>query len=180
MYRKHKRLELGGCLACDRSADQLPFRSAKILSHVGVTYKTGFWIGWLDLSDLIHSYTSWLQALQRYRYSTHFAVHRSTPLGFSVFTSRILATDLSRSHCNLKSHIPFFPRLIIFFFIILQLPTQFCTKFRSRPAGFSKIDSILDSTNPVLSCRTLLLTTLHGPRRTEPVLLTRRVYRVVA
>jgi hypothetical protein len=25
-------------------------------------------------------------------------------LGFSVFTSRILATDLSQSHCNFKSH----------------------------------------------------------------------------
>jgi hypothetical protein len=26
-------------------------------------------------------------------------------LGFSVFTSRILATDLSQSHCNFKSHV---------------------------------------------------------------------------
>jgi hypothetical protein len=26
-------------------------------------------------------------------------------LGFSVLTSRILATDLSQSHCNLKSHV---------------------------------------------------------------------------
>jgi hypothetical protein len=41
--------------------------------------------------------------LQRYRYSTHFSVHRYT-LGFSVFTSRILATDLSQSHCHFKSH----------------------------------------------------------------------------
>jgi hypothetical protein len=26
-------------------------------------------------------------------------------LGFSVFTSRILATDLQQSHCHFKSHI---------------------------------------------------------------------------
>jgi hypothetical protein len=41
-------------------------------------------------------------------------------LGFSVFTSRILATDFSQSHCNFKSHvksschslIPFLPFLL--------------------------------------------------------------------
>jgi hypothetical protein len=28
-------------------------------------------------------------------------------LGFSLFTSRILATDLSQSHCHFKSHMKF-------------------------------------------------------------------------
>jgi hypothetical protein len=33
-------------------------------------------------------------------------VHRSAhALGFSAFTSRIQATDLSQSHCNFKSHV---------------------------------------------------------------------------
>jgi hypothetical protein len=31
----------------------------------------------------------------------------SHALGFSVFTSRILATDLQQSHCNFKSHVKF-------------------------------------------------------------------------
>jgi hypothetical protein len=41
--------------------------------------------------------------LQRYRRSTHFAFHRYA-LGISVFTSRILATDLQQSHCHFCSH----------------------------------------------------------------------------
>jgi hypothetical protein len=40
----------------------------------------------------------------RYRHSTHFIFHLAHALEFSVFTSRILATDLSRSHCNFRSH----------------------------------------------------------------------------
>jgi hypothetical protein len=38
----------------------------------------GFWIGWLDLLHLIHLHSSGLQAIQRYRYSTLFPVHRYT------------------------------------------------------------------------------------------------------
>jgi hypothetical protein len=40
-----------------------------------VTYKTGFWTGWLNLLHLIHSHSSGLQEIQRYRWSTHFPVH---------------------------------------------------------------------------------------------------------
>jgi hypothetical protein len=58
-----------------------------------VTYKTAFglddWIYW----HLIHTTRGYKQ-LQRYRYSTHFTVHRYTRIRFSVFTSRILATGL--------------------------------------------------------------------------------------
>jgi hypothetical protein len=44
-------------------------------------------------------------------------------LGFSVFTSRILATDISQSHCNFKSYVKSScRRLISFLAIILQLP----------------------------------------------------------
>jgi hypothetical protein len=48
----------------------------------------------LDLLHLIHSHNSGLQAIQRYRYSTHFfAVAQA--LGFSVLISRVLSLHLS-------------------------------------------------------------------------------------
>jgi hypothetical protein len=43
-------------------------------------------------------------------------------LGFSVFTSRILATDLSQSHCNFKSHMKSSCHSLIPFLPFLQLP----------------------------------------------------------
>jgi hypothetical protein len=57
----------------------------------------------LDLLHLIHSHSSRLQTIQRYRYSAHFQFTFTHALRFSVFTSRILATYLSQSHCNFKS-----------------------------------------------------------------------------
>jgi hypothetical protein len=42
------------------------------LPLVGVTYKTRFWIGWLDLLHHIRSHRTGLHAIQRYRCSTHF------------------------------------------------------------------------------------------------------------
>jgi hypothetical protein len=43
-------------------------------------------------------------------------------LVYSVFTSRILATDLSKSHCNFKSHIKSsLQRLLPFLALILRL-----------------------------------------------------------
>jgi hypothetical protein len=44
-------------------------------------------------------------------------------LGFSVFTSRILATDLSQSHCNFESHMKSsFHCLIHFNHLLLPSP----------------------------------------------------------
>jgi hypothetical protein len=40
-------------------------------------------------------------------------------LGFSAFTSRILAKDLSQSHCNFKSHMESSFRLLTHFLIIV-------------------------------------------------------------
>jgi hypothetical protein len=74
-----------------------------ILSRVCVTYKTDFrlddWIYW----HLIHSTRSYR------KYSSIADLHTlqltvTHALGFSVFTSRILATDLSQSRCHFKSH----------------------------------------------------------------------------
>jgi hypothetical protein len=93
-------------------------------------------------------------------------------LGFSVFTSRILATDLSQSHCHFKSHmksslsvlIPFLPLLSIQF-------NSSVPRLISREAGVSKLDSSL------LSCSIdfFFITTLHRPHRKHRLLLSRIV-----
>jgi hypothetical protein len=62
-------------------------------------HKMGVRIGWLDLLRLVHSRSLGLKAIERYRFYTHFPVHRYA-LGFSFFASRILATDLLQSHCE--------------------------------------------------------------------------------
>jgi hypothetical protein len=63
-------------------------------------------------------------------------------LGFSVFTSRILATDFITVSLSLKiTHEVFFAPPNSFLAIILQLPTQFnssAAKLISRQAGVSK------------------------------------------
>jgi hypothetical protein len=52
----------------------------------------------------IHTIRDYRQ-LQRYRYSIHtFQFTVTQALGFSAFTSRILATDLSQSHCHFNPH----------------------------------------------------------------------------
>jgi hypothetical protein len=64
----------------------------------------GFWIVWLDLLHLINSQlgtTGYYSAIADL-HTLEFTVAHA--LEFSVFISRILATDLSQSHCHLKSH----------------------------------------------------------------------------
>jgi hypothetical protein len=73
-------------------------------------------------------------------------------LGLSVFTSRILATDLSQSHCNFKSHMnPNLHRLIYFFFPYSATAnsedsTQFNSTLISRQLGVPKLDCSLSTT----------------------------------
>jgi hypothetical protein len=67
-----------------------------ILSHVLVTID-GVRIGWLDLLTT-YKINSYLQATQRYRWFAQFTVHTVThTLGFSVFISRNLVTELKHS-----------------------------------------------------------------------------------
>jgi hypothetical protein len=88
-------------------------------------------------------------------------------LGFSVFSSRILATDLSQTHCNFKSHvksschslIPFFP-----LFCSCHLRRLYSTALDYFYYSYYKRPS-LSLYNP----------SAWTPRK-EPVLLRRRVY----
>jgi hypothetical protein len=95
---------------CKTSSDTKRYDICNILSRFSAV-----WIGWLDLLTP-YTHTSGLQAIQRYRYSTHFTVHRCThTLGFSGFPSRIPATDWQQSHCHFKSHMKSSLHSLIFF-----------------------------------------------------------------
>jgi hypothetical protein len=129
-----------------------------------------FWIGWLDLLTP-HTHNSRLQAIQRYRWSTH-------ALRFWVFTSRILATDLSHSHCYLKSHmksschsqIPFFPLFCSCQFRRLDWIQFLCSQAHIL-AGW-RLETLFYT---ALCCRTLLYNHFaRTAQKTQPLLLRRR------
>jgi hypothetical protein len=159
MFRPHKTINMG----CTILKETLKFIYI-------VTRRCGAWFIWqvLDwINGFIASYTFTTRDYRQYSaiailHTFQFTV--APALGFSGFTSRILATDLSQSHCHFKSYMK-----SSYHTLIPSLPL-FCT---------CQFDSwLLFST--LLYCRTLLITTLNGPRRKQPVLLTRRVYRAVA
>jgi hypothetical protein len=77
-----------------------------ILSRVGGWLTTGFWIGWLDLLHLIHSYNSGLQEIQRYRYSTHFPAHRytRTSLISKLLPVTVQSPNMLRSETEVLTH----------------------------------------------------------------------------
>jgi hypothetical protein len=104
-----------------------------IVTCWGVTYKIGFGLDdWIYCTLYIHTVWDYRQ------YSAIAILHTfqftiTHALGFPVFTSRILATELSQSHCNFKSHtksswhrlIPFLPFLLI----SLRMPSPELTQF---------------------------------------------------
>jgi hypothetical protein len=67
-----------------------------------------------------------------FRYSTHFQFTVTHSLVFSVFTSRILATDLSQSQCHFNSHVTSSWQSLL---SLLPFPTaanfEDCTQFSS-------------------------------------------------
>jgi hypothetical protein len=80
-------------------------------------------------------------------HSSQFTVTHT--LGFSVFTSRILVTDLQQSHCHIKSRMKFsfhslIPVLPLFF--NCQLSSSALTLI-SWQAAVSKLDSTLNGLN---------------------------------
>jgi hypothetical protein len=74
-----------------------------VLSYVGLSMTYRPVLDWI--SDLLTAYThpSDLRSSVANLHTLQFTVTHS--LGFSVFTSRILATDLQQSHCHFKSHV---------------------------------------------------------------------------
>jgi hypothetical protein len=165
----------------------LLFSLLSILSRVGVTID-GFWIGWLDLLHFIHSQSSGLQAITAYSYSTHFPVHVTHALGFSVFISLILVTDLSQSHCNFYSHmksschsvIPFFPLLCNCQFRRLdsiQLQAHILAGWRPEARTCTSDSTALLL---LLGCCSFYYPSARTPWKTQSILLRRRVYWSVA
>jgi hypothetical protein len=64
-----------------------------------VTSNNGLWIGWLDLLTAF-TINAYLEAIQTYRYYTHFPVDRYTRTRILSFTSRIPVTELKQSRCD--------------------------------------------------------------------------------
>jgi hypothetical protein len=108
----------------------------------------------------------------------HFTV--THPLGLPVFTSLILATDLSQSHCNFRSHVKTSWHRLIPFLPFLQLPIP-KTRLHSTTLDYCCILRCTPST----STTPVLLNTSYNhferiSRKTQPVFLTNLVYRAVA
>jgi hypothetical protein len=133
--------------------------------RVLVTCKTGFalddWTYW----HLIHT------ALDYRQYSAVAILHPfqftvTHALGFSVFTSRILATDFVAVSLSLQiTHEVFFSQPNSFHAIIQQLPNQFdsiAPELISLQAGISKLDS-----TRLLSCQLRKLPYNHFARTTQ-------------
>jgi hypothetical protein len=86
-----------------------------------VTNNNGFWIWWLDLLNT----RTFTQFGTIGNYSAIAILHTlqltvAHALGFYVFISRILTTDLSQSHCNFKSHAKSSPHRLISYFPFVQ------------------------------------------------------------
>jgi hypothetical protein len=147
------------------------------IKHI-VTYRTC-----VGLDDWIYC-NLYFHTVRNYRqYSPIAILHTfqftvTHALGFSVFTSRILATDLSQSHCHFNSHVKSSWHSLIlsccFFSIALDCHLQNSTQFFS----FS-ITSLHDYCSLLRRIVWLcpLITPRHGPHGKHCLLLPRmRVY----
>jgi hypothetical protein len=95
-------------------------------------------------------------------------------LQFSMFTSRILATDfITVSLSHQITHGVLFSQPNYFLAIILQMPTQFNSKHTSWQAGVS--NTTLFSTR-FASSVSFYNSSARTTQKTQPLLLTRRVY----
>jgi hypothetical protein len=108
-------------------------------------------------------------------------------LGFSAYTSRILAVEIQQSHCHFKSHmkssfdslIPFLPLFCSCQFRRLD-SIQFLCSQAHIPAGWHPRTRLFISDYCSLLGHVFWLcpfiTPRHGPHKRQPVLLTRHVY----
>jgi hypothetical protein len=146
----------------------------------------GFRIVWLDLFHLIRSqlWTTGNYSAIAILYTLQFIVAHT--LGFSVFTSYILATDFQQSHCHLKSHkkssfqslTPFLPLFCNCQFRRLDSIQFYAPKLITRQAGVPKFDSSLPNRLLLLG-RVFWLCSFVTPRQghhgKESVFLTKLV-----
>jgi hypothetical protein len=144
-----------------------------------VTYKTGFG---LDLLHLIHSQIGTIGNYSAIAilYTFQFTVPHA--LAFSVFTSRNLATELSPSQCNFKSHMKSsFYNLITFLplFCNCQFRRLDSIKFLCSQANILagwRLETLLFTSallfSTVLCCRTLLYNCFaRTMQKIQPLLL---------
>jgi hypothetical protein len=166
-----------------------------VLSRVGVTYKTGFRLDdWIYYTLYIHTTRDcWQHNAIADLHNLKFTVTHA--LGFSVFISRIQATDLELSHYHFKSHMKTsLHRLIPFRALILRLPilkTQLHSIplfqahnsagrcFKARPFT-SNSTTIVYFYYLVTSSVSFYNPSARTTQNTQPLLLTRNVYRPVA
>jgi hypothetical protein len=156
------------------------------IANVWVTYKTGSgsdeWI-YCTLYTTPRNYRQYSPTA--ILHSLQFTVPHA--LGFSVFTSRILVTNLSKSHCNFKSHVKSSCHILI---PILPLfcgckfrrfdSIQFLCSQAHIPAGW-RLETGLSTLN---YCSLIglvfwlcpFITSRHGQHRKQPLLLRSRVY----
>jgi hypothetical protein len=139
-----------------------------------VTYKTGFGLNdWINCILYIHTFPDYKQ------YSAITILHTfkftvTHTLGFSVFTSRILATDFSQPHYHFKSHRKSSLHSLIHLLPFLQLPIL-KTRLNSIPLLSSSYPGRLASRNPTLLSRLLarscllclFITPRHEPHRKD-------------
>jgi hypothetical protein len=128
----------------NRNRQFCKYKILYIFSRVGVTYETGFGLdNWIYCALYIH-------AVQDYRqYSAIAILHTlqftvTHALRFSVFTSRVQATDLKQSHCHFKPHMKTsFPSLISFLPLFSTQFNSSAPQLTSRQACVSKLKSSL-------------------------------------
>jgi hypothetical protein len=147
-----------------------------ILSHVGwcAWLIDWFWIGWLDLLTP-YTHSSGLQAITALSLFPHFTGHCYTQtLGFSVFTSCILATYVTVLLSLQITHEVFFSQRNSFLAISSQLFCQLQTPETRLNSLFSRVRSLL-YTLRVDPQKTLLPLLLYVES-----LLQRYVYQTVA
>jgi hypothetical protein len=138
-----------------------------------VTYKTALdWmIGFIEPYTFTQFGTTGNYSAIAIQHTLQFTVAHG--LGFAAFTSRILVTVSSHSHCSFKSHVKSSCQSLIPFLPFLQLPIPKTRLDYSRLLLYTPSTLFL----LLLSCRTLLITTLLGSHGKHRLLLSRmRVY----
>jgi hypothetical protein len=131
-------------------------------SFVRVAYKTGFglndWIYW----HLMHSQLETTRNYSAIAYLHSLQLTVTHVLMFSMFTGRILATDLSQSHCHFKSQMESpFHNLIPFLPLFCNCQLKPVPLFR---AGWRPETRLFTSDSNTVPCAEhFIVTTLHGP-----------------